>query len=258
MRNLFALFILLHFFIPSTAQDTVYFKKNTQTTSKKNNKGSTEKNIVKLSPLSFLWGQVPVSYEREINSFFSVEVGVGITTQNFLRGWAKGIREDNDFNDGDIIWNAPGNENTENILDPYQYKKRKAQIGYFITAQPRIYIESEGMDGSYIGFSVSYLHFGNKHEKLIPNSSLSNDMKFSNESVKEHEKFTDFMVNFGSQSLFDRISLDYSVGLGLRNINSKYYAVGMDFVNDNYIDGYITNKKTQFAFNLSIKVGYHF
>mgnify|MGYP003393918513 CR=1 FL=1 len=42
------------------------------------------KNVIKLNPLLFFRGEVPVYFERALTPRLSVEVGVGVTTRNYL------------------------------------------------------------------------------------------------------------------------------------------------------------------------------
>ena len=243
-----------------TAQDTVYFEKNNSyANGKKKTKHSAELNIIKISPLSFISGFVPVYYERELNSFLSIQVGAGITTRNYVKGWFNNIGDEEDFNQGETTWSAPGNEGNSNQLDPYDYATRKPDIGYCFSIQPRIYFESEGMDGSFIGISYDYYHYANSQKKIVPGPGNGGGAPvFSGNTFKEYEKFSDISAYFGTQTLYDRIALEYSFGIGLRNIKAQQYAYTNDFVTGDYIDGVMNTKKTKLAFNLAIKVGYHF
>lgn len=260
MKKFILFTLLVCFYSTVSAQDTVYFTKNNSygNTAKKN-KHSAELNIIKISPLSFLSGFVPVYYERELNSFLSIQVGAGITTRNYVKGWFNNVGDEDNFNQGETQWAAPGNEGNSNQLDPYNYTNRKPVIGFCFSVQPRIYFESEGMDGSFIGISYDYYHYANNQKLIVPGPGNGNGSPmFSSSTFKEYEKFSDISAYFGTQTLYDRIALEYSLGVGLRNIKAQQYAYTTDFATGDYIDGIMNTKKTKLAFNLAIKVGYHF
>ena len=68
------------------------------------------------------------------------------------------------------------------------------------------------------------------------------------------------MVWFGYQDVYDRISIDYSTGLGIRNVKGMKYYLADDYSTGgtNIFEGYAPYKQTLFNFNIGIKVGYHF
>ncbi len=64
------------------------------------------KNVIKLNPLIFLRGQIPLYYERALSSRLSAELGVGITTRNYMGGGFTGDLPD-DYGAGTKILNRP-------------------------------------------------------------------------------------------------------------------------------------------------------
>ena len=64
------------------------------------------------------------------------------------------------------------------------------------------------------------------------------------------------MVLFGYQSVYDHVTLEYTSGIGIRNIKGQKYAVGTNY--SSYTDGWADYKKTSLNFELGFKVGYHF
>ncbi len=260
MKKFFLLLFAATICCTAKSQDTVYFAKNTSANSNKQSKRSKEANIIKIAPLSFIAGYIPLYYEKELNSFLSIQVGGGITTRNYIKGWLNNMGgDDNNDNLGETKWNVPGNEGNYNMLDAYDYTRRKADIGYYFSVQPRIYFESEGMSGSYVALSYDYYNYASSQKRIVPGPGSGNGGPvFSSSSFKEFEKFSDVMASFGTQTLYDRIALDYSFGIGLRNVKSQHYAYTDSYNSGGYIDGVMESKKTKLAFNLSIKVGYHF
>ena len=60
------------------------------------------KNIVKVNPLLFLRGEVPIYYERALTADLSLEVALGVTTRNYLNFSFEGDEPD-DFGAGTEI-----------------------------------------------------------------------------------------------------------------------------------------------------------
>lgn len=155
---------------------------------------------------------------------------------------------------GDITWNQASKGSSGNYLGKYDFKNRKSAIGYYFSIQPRIYFQSEELDGCFMGLSCDYAHHIT-NQKMV-NAGHTGEPQFNSGNFKEYENHSDISVWFGSQTLYDRISLEYSLGVGLRKIRSSHYAYG--YAGNKLIDGVMEPNKTKVAFNLSLKVGYHF
>ncbi len=242
----------------ATAQDTVYFAKEKAGVNAHKYKRSKEQNIIKIAPLSFISGYIPVYFEREINSFFSIQAGLGVTTRNYLKEWVNNLDLD-DNEDVKNTWNAPGNEGNTSYYSATDYSNRKSSLGYYFSIQPRIYFGNEGMEGSFLGVSYDRSRYNATSNKII-NGLVTADGQpvFSSETFKENETISDISANFGTQSLYDRIAVEYTVGLALRTITGRRYAYTNDNLTGQYVDGYSDTKKTTPALTFSIKVGYHY
>lgn len=239
------------------AQDTVYFAKTNSAASGKKSKRSSEQNIIKIAPLSFISGYVPLYFEKEITPFFSLQVGAGITTRNYLKEWANNF----DLSEKETAkntWSAAGNEGNENYYSANDFDNRTSSTGFYFSIQPRIYFENEGMNGSFIGISYDRFRYNSSSYKII-NGSYGQDGNpiFSNDMFKEYENISDISAIFGTQTLYDRIAVEYSTGIALRSVKGRRYAYTSDAFTGQYIDGYSDTKKTTPAFTFSIKVGYH-
>ena len=239
------------------AQEVVYFKKDTTVnfTTAKKKKRSTETNFVKIAPLSFLSGSVPIYYERKINDFLSVQVGAGVTTRNYLKEWINNGEiggNNGDNNKDEIKWNGvtPYNNNLNSHSD---FTNRKSSIGYTVSVEPRIYFDNEGIGGSFVSIGYSLSKYKTSSRQI---QTGVNDLMFINSYFPEYESISDVSVNFGSQTLNDRISIEYTFGIALRNKKGERYAYTYD-TNSKYIDGLASYKKTIPAFLFSFKVGYH-
>lgn len=255
LRKLMAINIALILVLQASAQDTVYFQRQSSPKASQG-KGSSQKNIIKVSPLSFIAGFVPVYFERELSPTFSIQLGAGITTKNYLKDWTRQADEGSE-EVTTTTW-SDGTEDTYIDYSDYSnYKKRKSAMGYFVAVEPRIYFENEGLEGSFIGLSFSRANYKFNQQKIQTGPSILSDPVFLSSTFAEYENVTDILATYGYQTLYDKVSLEYNIGLGLRKLNGKRYAYGQNNTGD-YIDGVSTIDKTKLGFNLSIKIGYHF
>lgn len=246
-------FLLLNFCV---AQETVYFSKDTTAIKKVKGKRSSERSIIKIAPLGFIEGSIPVFFEREINQTFSIQVGVGVTTRNYLKEWANNLAL-REIEISKTFWNSEfTNSHTENNNPINDFTNRKASLGYFISIQPRVYIESEGMGGGFLGIGLERARYNFSSAKInTGNGPQSGEV--NTDYFKEYDNISEISVNLGSQYLYHRISMEYAVMVAIRNTKGKRYAYGYDD-NGSYIDGYSEINQTTPALGLTFKVGYHF
>ncbi|MEJ7625686.1 MAG: hypothetical protein WKF35_02395 [Ferruginibacter sp.] len=171
-----------------------------------------------------------------------------------MREWANNL-EFNKNENNITVWNGT-TKKYENYNSQNEFTNRKSALGYSFSIQPRIYFESEGLGGSFIGISVDKARY-NFSSKRIKTGNNSGDEIFTDEYFSEFESISDLAANFGTQTLYDRISIEYAGGIAIRKITGRRYA----YTNDNggnYIEGYSDIKRTSPAFTFSLKVGYHF
>ncbi len=243
-----------------SAQETVIFSKEGRKSSTSKKKSTGEENIVKISPLSFIGGVIPVYYERAINDFFSIQAGLGVTSKNYL----KDALAESDFyvpNVKSIKWSDGSPSSTyQNMSSLTDYNNRKAKIGYYASIEPRVYFDDDGLSGGFIGISYSTAKFKADAQKIVTGVPVTGDPTYSNATFSEYEKTSDIMVTFGTQTLYDHISLEYNIGLGVRSLKGERYAYSSNFGASTpiWIDGVAETEKAKLNFNLSVKVGYHF
>ncbi len=229
-----------------------------KTNSKKNNKKrSTENNIIKIAPLGFISGRLPISYEKRISDFFSVQLTVGPTFRNYSRNffqksWSEGdLYENNNKTSQTNILPS----NVKDVTDPlYNFDSRKASLGYMFSLQPRLYFDNDGMEGSFVAISADFYNYSFNIPGLVNNGA---GLKHIGSSKKESENIFDIMALFGWQTLYDNLSLEYTAGVGLRNITTTKYAAGEDS-NGIFHEGFNKFNKNTVSVGLGFKVGYHF
>lgn len=214
----------------------------TSTTSKKKKKASGDANIVKIAPLGFISGSFPLLYERKIADFLTIEAGAGLTHRNYMRGVFRnkdGVNLDESYDNTDI---AEGS---------YKFDNRKAVMGYMFRVMPKIYFESEAPEGSYLGLQYNYGRYNFEIPRLDANE------KYTGQNQSEYENISDLMVYFGRQVVNDRITVDFSTGLGIRNVKGVKYTASHDS-NGNLVDGLTPYKQTVFNYGMGLTIGYHF
>jgi hypothetical protein len=234
----------------------IIFSESPRPGKKSINSISGDGNIIKISPLAFLNGYIPVYYERRIADFFTIQAGVGVTTRNYIRGLLyNALDQDNASNQNiKYTWNTSTSGEIYGAEDGlYDYEYRKTKPGYYVSLQPRIYIESDAPEGYFFGISLDHYQYNFQSQGLSGNGSNTR----GNKTIDEYEKMNDIMVIFGGQSLFDRITLEYTSGIGVRKIKGEKYAVAMDG-NGKYVEGMANYKKTTLNLEATIKIGFHF
>jgi hypothetical protein len=178
----------------------------------------------------------------------SIQVGGGVTHRNYLRSLIAGEQ--------DIKFTYPtsgfegGYDEAERI---YSFDYRTPEMGFMASVQPRFYFESDGLEGSFLGLSFDYY----KYKFSIPGALNKNgSLEFKGPAQSESENIRDFMVHFGNQGVYDRLTYEFSSAIGLRNISgSKYVAYNK---NGQVMEGFATYKQSLVNFALGLKVGYHF
>ncbi len=224
----------------------IIFNQSSNTSTAKKHR-SSESNIIKIAPLGLLSGTFPILYERRITDFFSIQAAGGITLKNYTRSaFAK---------EAEISYTYPWNNTSyyDEASPIYDFQYRKPKMGFMASVQPRVYFASEGLDGSFLGLSFDYY----KYKFEIPAlKGTSGNYSHTGAMQSEFENIKDYMVHFGYQSLYDRISLEYSTAIGMRNVTGSKYAATT--YGGSLQEGFATYKQSILNFNFGIKVGYHF
>ncbi len=222
---------------------------NSGSTATQKNSYTDFKGIIKVDPLAFISGKIPVSYERKFSDLFSVQLSAGLTSKNYLQNVIADadVNTKVDFNTAGL---PNGYQDETDVL--YKYDHRTAKLGYMFSIQPRVYISEEALEGSYFALGFNKLRFNYSTPGLVENTSSPT---FTGATKKEYENVTSLMVYFGNQRLYDRLSLEYFTGLGVRSAKGEKYMAG------NSSSGFYEamtpyKKKGALTFELSIKLGF--
>jgi len=259
-------FLITSYFIVSSLQAQTTTKKDSSTViifnsgalpGGKKHRGSSENNIIKIEPLGFLFGKVPLSYERKITDLLSIQVSAGVTTKNYLSSLFTEALSDPDTRDDDNLIFKDANfpdgfvDQSESL---HNFENRKAAVGYMFSVQPRVHFEDDGLEGSFLALSADFYKYNYTIPGLVQNGG---EYKATGTTKNEYEKIRDVMVLFGYEQLYDHLTLGYTIGAGLRSVNGVKYVAGQSNIGF-YESESVYTKKTGVAVGFSFKVGYHF
>ena len=261
----FLLFICTGLFIKTNAQSSkerrdssvvIIFNNNSSQTANAHKK-TKEDNIIKIAPLGFISGTFPILYEKVITDFFTVQVGAGLTNKDYIRAvFQKASADGGDGASISYPWGT--NSSYQDVSEPlYNFTYRTSTMGYMFTIQPRLYFDSNSPEDQFMGISYDYYHYGFSIPGIVPDGAGSYAQTGSPQS--EHENISDIMVHFGNQTVYDNITVEYTTGIGLRNVSGVKYVADYNY-STNTVDqeGFATYKQTLFNYEIGIKIGYHF
>lgn len=189
------------------------------------------KNAVKINPLLFLRGEVPVYYERALTSRLSAELGLGITYRNYVNLTFAGDHADaDDFGAGTKIISSPS-----------------AHLGF------RYYLVDDlEPQGNYLQVEFAYLRYAKEISEKADSTGQFNGIKNLDERI-----FNDVRLYYGYQKLSGTSNwlFDFYGGVALRSrhmviVNEDLNTVTKDWsYNIEEIDDLVP------AFFLGVKVG---
>jgi hypothetical protein len=150
------------------------------------------KNIIKVNPLLFLRGEVPVYYERALSSRLSAELGMGITLRNYVNLTFAGDHADaDDFGAGTKILNSPS-----------------AHLGF------RYYLTDDlEPQGNYLQVEFAYLRYG---KEITVKDSTG---QFTGLTNLDERIFNDVRLYYGYQKLSSTSNwlFDFYAGIAMRS-----------------------------------------
>lgn len=201
------------------------------------------RNVIKFDPYAILIGDYSVYYERTLNSKWALELGLGITRQDFLRGLF-GIFEEDDNSDLQSSANTTYNTGNTYKLGVKYYPGAFAPEDFFIQAQYafREYKETYNFDDIY---DFEYLPTNN-----MDGSRINNELRLCVGTAS-------FLGNS------DHWMGEYFIGTGVKFMQidevmsrpSGLFNSGGQEIQEIYMQ---TNEVTKFAFYLGWKLGYAF
>ena len=234
----------------SNTDTTIRF--NNSIIKKKKKKHVGEESTIKIAPIGFVSGTFPIFFERVINDFFTIQCGIGFTGKNYIRELSMQVSEYDDYK---YPWVDDGSY-SDQATRIYDFDSRKPVAGWMVNLQPRLYFDSDAPAGGYFGADLSFYRYNFNMPGIVYSTQAG--YAHTGNLFKEHENMLDLMGYWGYQSVFDRLSIDYSVGLGLRKIKGEKYAYGVSNIGTSNIEGMANYSKNTFNFNIGLRIGYHF
>ncbi len=189
------------------------------------------KNVLKINPLLFLRGEIPLYYERALSHRLSAEIAVGVTFRNYLGGGFTGDKPD-DFSAG-----------TKIIAKPSFH----VGIRWYLTDD----IEPQGI---YVQGEFAYLD----HSKNISKKDSSG--QFTEETLLDQRLYNDVRLYFGYQRLASTNNwlIDAYCGLGFRNRSLQLVEERINFVDRSFSYSVEETHDNVLAVFLGVKIGYGF
>ena len=224
--------------------------------------GKYNANAIKINVFGMFSGMAGLTYERELSSIFSVEVGGGLTFRNLTGNiWQQMLDEIGD----DGTESSPNfNEYLDEPDQNYEFDRRKAVIGTYFTIMPRYYYQEDGFDGSYLGISLQRRTYKYEAFGIDPLSSGYGSIAFVDGSGNrdEIEKQTNIGITWGYSNVSDKTVLDFYTSIGIRSINAQRIDVG--YVEPTPFDTPVPVigskmrdvKKTSFYYELGFRFGF--
>lgn len=189
------------------------------------------KNVLKLNPLLFFRGEIPLYYERALTPNLSVELGLGITTRNYM-GYSLSGDDVDAYSAGEDI-----------IIRPSYH----LGVRYYTTDD----IEPQGI---YLQLEFAHLEYTKDITEKSPTGEFT-DMKLRDERI-----FNDLRLLFGYQVLAASSNwmMDFYTGFGLRDRSMQLVNEELDLTNDTYTYTVDIVDDQVLAFFLGFKVGLGF
>lgn len=193
------------------------------------------KNAIKINPLLYFNGEIPIYYERAISKSFSVEAAIGITYKDYIGSLFDD--NDNDFGDSD----------NDQIHPQPSFK-----LGL------RYYTGGYALEDFYFALEFAHRKYAvTKEVEYFENNSIVTT------ELKEENSINEFKLIIGSQahSYWDNFFVDYYAGVGIKN--EEIIEISIDDIatgNNNNIIIPILDKRTKSspALYLGLKIGFEF
>lgn len=167
----------------------------------KSKKPKVSKHIVKTAPFAFVMGYQPFFYEYRIGEAFTMQAGAGIIFKPSMY---------------DVLDFAAGADcYDEDCPTYYDYKYRKIKPGLMLSLSPRFYFAGDAPEGGFIAPEI----------RTYFRRSTAEDVYLSEIPDEENYRLTDVMVHYGNQTLFPRMTVEWTVGAGIRMASGTFQKV---------------------------------
>ena len=215
-----------------TSYQTITFGTQTIDSTFKKEAYKPRKNFIQIGLISGLSGFTPINYERELTSFMSFQIGVGITYRSIYNDFLQYAWEDGEYSD----FYSQANNDIADIYNNYKY--RKSILGGMISIAPKFYPFGDGVHGISLYPMLEYkiYNYKTKLPTAVQNfgSILADerDVERSANNYSENNHCIDFSLNFGGHfPIKERIFIEWRIGAGYRREYNRRLDIGYDFQN---------------------------
>jgi hypothetical protein len=189
---------------PSSTSSTITTYEPFGSTEDIKNIASSDKNVIKWNASILSRGVFLLNYERAITDNFSLEVGAGVSYQDFLYGESKNINS----------------ETSSLMINGQTINDKTISPGFALEISPRYYPQSNDMDGFYFS----------PFARIREYNATITDPQFHNDSTKTYQTFkgtynfgqltTDYGLLIGYQTevwdWYQKFTVDYYFGVSYR------------------------------------------
>lgn len=189
------------------------------------------KNVLKLNPLVFMRGEIPLYYERALSPHISVELAAGVTMRNYMGGAFNGDLPD-DFSAGTKI-----------------LPRLSGHLGF------RWYLTDDlEPQGAYLQAEFAYLD----HSKEIFLKDSTGHL--TDQSLGDRRVYNDVRLYLGYQRLSGTSNWLFDVygGVGFRNRSMTLVNERLDLTERSWLYSVTEKHENVVALFLGVKIGYGF
>ena len=188
------------------------------------------KNVIKVNPLLFLRGEIPIYYERALSSRLSSELGVGLTYRNYVNLTFAG-----DYADADEF-----GAGTKIIARP----SYRIGLRYYL-------VDDLEPQGSYLQFEFGHLNYSKDITKKDSTGQLSADTEL------DQRVFNDLRLYYGYQMLSGTSNwlFDFYAGVGMRGRTMRIVNENLNIAQGKWTYEVKNVSDVVPAFFLGVKVG---
>ncbi len=189
--------------------------------------------FLKMRPFSIITGKVPIYLEVVQTKHLAYEVGLGITTQNFLFGTEYqgnfGSIYPNSSGISDVVWNVAQSDlpiaefgRNNQIVSPV------SSLGVFASVSGRYYFTKYTDNASYIALTADFRNYKSSTATFAGRSNTNPTGFAFDETNRLTQRLNtqNFAFNIGVTTQTGSLTFDNYLGFGLRRINSKQAAFG--------------------------------
>ena len=218
--------------------------------------------FLKMRPFSIITGKVPIYLEAIQTKHLAYEVGLGITTQNFLFGTEYqgnfGSIYPNSSGISDVVWNvAQSDLPISELGKTSQYTRTVSNLGVFASVSGRYYFSKYADNTRYLALTADFRNYkasAGSYTGRTNNNPTGFAFDESNR-ITQVLNTQNLSFNIGFTNQIGSLTFDNYFGLGLRRINSKQAAFG-ETVNGLPANGSFSYKSIEPIFTSGFCIGY--